>query len=524
MTDKTFVKAKRMLKRAVLALAAVSSAFCAASATAGDVVLVPAPRQMKVNPGECVKKGTEVDKSIYSYTVDSSLPAEGYRLSVKPAGISVAAAGESGRFYAEQTLRQLAEVRKGSLAFPCVEITDFPAYPWRGTLIDEGRHFFGKETVKNVLDQMAYHKMNVLHWHLTEDQGWRIDVPGMPELVEYGSWRKSSPKHGAKLKFLGKFRYDIDGNGQKYGPFYYTEADLREIVAYAAERHIRVVPEIDIPGHMRSAIAAYTHLTCFPTNITERSAHVKWGISTDVLCIGNDETVEFLEKVFDYVCDVFPSEVIHIGGDECPRINWEKCPKCRARMEKEGFTKAGQLQGWITRKIAERLAKRGRRIMGWDESLADDAPKTAIGHSWRTQGGNGAGTTLVGGAEAARLGYDMVMNPHTETYYDYRQGLKDDPFQYPGGMIPLYRAYAFDPAAGVVPEARKHVLGSQAQMWSEYIWNEYDLAWKMWPRACAMAEVLWTAPEKKDFYEFLRRMRVHRGRLLKMGVNCAPLE
>jgi hexosaminidase len=193
-------------------------------------------------------------------------------------------------------------------------------------------------------------------------------------------------------------------------------------------------------------------------------------------------------------------------------------------MKKEGFTKAGQLQGWITRRIADRLAKRGRRIMGWDEILADDAPKTAVGHSWRTVSGNGAGTTLVAGPEAARLGYDMVMTPHTETYYDYRQGLKEDPFQYPGGNIPLARAYAFDPCAGVVPEARRHVLGSQAQMWSEYIWNEYDLAWKMWPRACAMSEVLWTGSEKKDFDGFMKRMQTHRRRLIGMGVNCAPLQ
>jgi hexosaminidase len=240
--------------------------------------------------------------------------------------------------------------------------------------------------------------------------------------------------------------------------------------------------------------------------------------------MGNDETVKFLEKVFDFVCDVFPSEVIHIGGDECPRTNWAKCPKCLARMKKEGFSSPDELQGWITRKMAAHLARRGRRIMGWDEILADKAPKSAIGQSWRTQSGNGAGTTLVGGAEAARLGYDMVMTPHTETYYDYRQGLEADPFQYPGGMIPLSRAYAFDPCAGVVPEARKHVLGSQAQMWSEYIWNEYDLQWKMWPRACAMAEVLWTAPAKKDFEGFLKRMQTHRRRLIAMGVNCAPLK
>jgi hexosaminidase len=501
-----------------------AAVLCAGGAAATDLVVVPAPREMVRREGSYTVKAAAVDRSLTTFVADPSLAPEGYRLVVSATGIVVRAVGEAGRFYAEQTLRQLAVPENGRLTFPAVEIDDAPAFRWRGALLDEGRHFFGKETVKQMLDLMAYHKFNVLHWHLTEDQGWRIDVPGLPELVQFGAWRKESPKHGARLKHLGKFRYQIDGNGQKYGPFYYTPADLREIVAYAAERQIRIVPEVDLPGHMRSAIAAYPNLTCFPEKIVERSAHCQWGISTDVLCLGNDETVAFLERVFDFLCDVFPSEVIHIGGDECPRLNWEKCPKCRARMEKEGFTSAGQLQGWITRKMAAHLARRGRRIMGWDEILADDPPKTAIGQSWRTQGGNGAGTTLVAGAEAARLGFDMVMTPHTETYYDYRQGLKDDPFQYPGGNIPLARAYAFDPCAGVVPEARGHVLGSQAQMWSEYIWNEYDLAWKMWPRACAMAEVLWTPAEKKNFDDFLRRMRVHRRRLVGMGVNCAPLE
>ncbi|MBE6396225.1 MAG: hypothetical protein E7046_04405, partial [Lentisphaerae bacterium] len=391
------MKISRFLMVSVLTAWVLSPALSAASIPA----VVPAPQRMKVNGGAYSVKAKRIDGSLYSFRDDSSLPREGYGLVVTEKGIAVTAADAAGRFYAEQTLRQLLSEKDGTLTFPCVEISDSPSFGWRGALLDEGRHFFGKETVKGMIDLMAYHKLNVFHWHLTEDQGWRMDIPGMPELVQYGSWRRESPKHGSKLQVLGNFRYRSELNGQKYGPFYYTEADLREIVAYAAERHVRIVPEVDIPGHMRSAIAAYPNLTCFPANITERSAYSDWGISTDVLCIGNDETVAFLEKVFDFICDVFPSEVIHIGGDECPRVNWEKCPKCRARMEKEGFAKAGQLQGWITRRMAAHLAKRGRRIMGWDEILADDAPKSAIGQSWRTQKGNGAGTTLVGGAEAA---------------------------------------------------------------------------------------------------------------------------
>ena len=264
--------------------------------------IVPAPQEMKTSEGTFSVKAKAVDRSLYSFESDASLPKEGYRLSVTSVGMAVRAADEAGRFYAEQTLRQLASEKGGTLTFPCVEIADSPSFVWRGALLDEGRHFFGKETVKNMIDLMAFHKLNVLHWHLTEDQGWRIDVPGMPELVQYGSWRKESPRHGSKLQVLGNFRYKSELNGQKYGPFYYTEAELREVVAYAASRHIRVVPEVDIPGHMRSAIAAYPNLTCFPTNIAGRGAHCDWGISTDVLCIGNDETVVFLEKVFDFIC------------------------------------------------------------------------------------------------------------------------------------------------------------------------------------------------------------------------------
>ena len=483
-------------------------------------VLVPMPREVTWREGTCPASAPVAERR------DASVPKEGYRLTVAADGITVVSSDAAGAFYARQTLRQLAEVDGARTNYPCCAIVDAPAFPWRGVLIDEGRHFQGKEMVKRMLDLMAYHKLNVLHWHLTEDQGWRLDVPGMPELAQYGSVRAESPCHGASLKRLGRFRYASEAmDGTRYGPFFYTRADLDEVVAYACARHVTVVPEIELPGHSKGALAAFPALACFPENINPRLADSDWGITTDVLCVGNDETLRFLEKVLDYVCEVFPSEVIHIGGDECPTVAWEKCPKCQARMKAEGLSRPGELQNWITRKVADYLAKKGRRIMGWDEILNGDVPKSAIGQSWRTQNGNGAGNELVKGADGVARGHDMVMSPHTECYYSYDAGLKEDPFTRTGARLTLERAYAFDPLTGVADAHRVHVLGSEACVWGEYVWNLYDYDWRMWPRGCAMAEILWTYPESRDFAAFRRRIAAHRRRLIAdFHVNCQPLE
>ena len=480
-------------------------------------VLIPQPVEFVELPGVC--RQTEVtDRS------DASVPAEGYRLEVTTNGIVVISSDAAGAFYARQTLAQLAEIRDGKTEYPCCRIDDRPAYPWRGVLIDEGRHFMGKETIKKQLDLMAFHKLNRLHWHLTEDQGRRIDVPGLPELVKYGSVRAESPKHGAKLKDLGNFCYESEErNGCPYGPYFYTRGDLEEIVAYAADRHIVIVPEIEMPGHSMGVLAAYPELACFPEAISPRLAVSDWVVSTNVCCIGNDKTLDFFEKVLDYVCEVFPSKVIHVGGDECPRVQWVKCPKCRRRMKAEGLRGVGDLQSWFTRRIADYLAKKGRRIMGWDEMLIGDVPMAAIGQSWRTIACDGAGAELVGTVAALRRGFEIVVTPHTECYYSYGAKIPDDPFQYSSDILPLSRAYAFDPMKDVPVEFRSRILGSEACCWTEYVWNEYDLAWKLWPRTCAMAEILWRDPKPRDFADFERRVRVHRKRLVKMGVNCQPV-
>jgi len=413
-------------------------------------------------PQRVIETGGVSSNLIVTYETDAALSAEGYRLRVTPEGVRLTSSSAAGRFYAERTLAQL---QKDGVS-PCVDIEDGPAYPWRGVLIDESRHFLGKETVKRLVDLMSDYRFNRLHWHLTDDQGWRLEVPGLPELVQYGSLRAESPKRGAKLEKLGDFQYRSERNGQPYGPYFYRRADIEEIVDYAAARHVTVVPEIELPGHSRGAVAAYPELTCFPERVTERLAQSDWGISTEVLCVGNDETLRFLEKVLDYVCEVFPSPVVHIGGDECPRVAWERCPKCRARMKAEGLKTAGELQAWITRKMADHLARKGRRIMGWDEFLNGDVPANAIGQSWRTQASEGAGTEHVSAAMGAERGFDMVMSPHTECYYSYSPEVTDDPFQYSGyASLPLARAYRFDPMTGVSAAARAHVLGAEACCW-----------------------------------------------------------
>ena len=518
-------------------VSAVAAAMLSGFAALAHPALMPAPRQMKLMGGEYSVHAKCAADIAVKETTDASLPPEGYRLVVKTDGVSVESADVAGAFYARQTLAQLFDDCRerganGPAALPCLEIVDSPTYRWRGVHFDDCRHFFGKETLKKTLDLMAQHKMNVLHWHLTEDQGWRLDVPGYPELVKYGAVRSSSPTHGAQARRDKDGKWHIDMTGVRYGPFYYTEADVKEIIAYAAERHITIVPEIELPGHIRAALAAYPEFACKPENLANRDPRVVWGVETEVLCLGNDKAIKFMEDVLDYVCRLFPSPFVHIGGDECPTERWKTCPKCRARIEKEGLGDEKGLQPWVTRHFVKFLAERGKRTVGWDEYLNGDIPKDAVGMSWRTSRNNGAKHNLVTGADAARRGHDMVMAPHDMTYYYYGQGLDDDPFQYGdsgarvfgGGSLNLEKAYSFDPRAGIPQELHAHILGGQCCNWSEFTWNEYDLQWKMWPRTCAMAEILWTGDAKPGFADFKKRMERHRRRLISSGVNCAPLQ
>lgn len=491
-----------------------------------NMCLVLAALALMPQPLKVVEKEGTTGKTNVTVVTDISIPREGYRLTVSADGVKIESSDSAGAFYASQTLEQL-RVRNadGKEVFLLAEVEDAPRFRWRGMHFDDCRHFFGKDVLKKTLDIMAQYKLNVLHWHLTDDQGWRIDVPGMPELVKYGSVRAQSPCHGAKLRELGKLKWASAAlDGTRYGPFFYTRADLEEIVAYAKARHITIVPEIELPGHSRGVLAAFPELACFPENITQRMAYQDWGITTDVLCIGNDKTLRFLENVFNYVCDVFPSEVIHIGGDECPSIMWGRCPKCRKRIADEGLGDEKGLQPWITRHLVKFLAERGRRAIGWDEYLLGEGiPNSAIGMSWRV-GKEATDHEWLSPADLAAKGYDVVMTPNTFCYLDYGQGLEDDPFQYIGGCMTLKKCYSLDLCAGVPTELRKHILGGQGNNWSEYTWNQYDLEWKMWPRGCALAEVFWCGDRKPPFEDFLRRIKIIRKRLIGQGLNCAPIQ
>ena len=482
------------------------------------LALVPQPQTL-------VEKGGTTSVTSVTEVTDAKIPAEGYRLSVGAAGVTVASSDAAGAFYARQTLEQLKVRGKGGqVTLPCVEIEDAPQFKWRGILIDDCRHFFGKETIKAELDLMAQHKLNVLHWHLTEDQGWRLDVPGHPELVKYGATRAASPKYGARGKWDRDGNYLIEMNTDRYGPYYYTEADVREILAYAAARHIRVVPEIELPGHVCCLLAAYPEFACRPENMADRSPRTKWGVQDDVLCLGNDAAIRFMEEIVDYVCRLFPSDVVHIGGDECPRVRWKECPKCQARIRAEGLKDESALQPWVTSRFLKFLAARGKRTLGWDcYLLGGDVPTTAIGMSWRLR--RHPTQPWASSGEFASRGYDLVITHSDFCYLDYPQDLKDDPFPYFGGrQVPLAKCYALDPLAGIAEKDRAHILGGQGSCWSESTWNRFDLEWKTWPRMCALAEVFWTGSKRPGFDDFKARMKTHRARLVAAHVNCAPLE
>ena len=480
------------------------------------VSVVPLPQTLDMCEGTLLAKGAKITES-----VDASLAAEGYRLTVGPDGVAIAAADAAGAFYARETLKQLETDGR----WPCCRIVDAPAYRWRGVMIDEARHFLGKSAVKRLLDQMAAYKLNVLHWHLTDDQGWRIESKRHPELVEYGSVRPRSVKYGCPTVWKGgrpNWVFDND----RYGPFWYSHEDIREILAYAKARHVTVVPEIELPGHERALLAAHPEFSC--KGDLARVPKIGWGIDEEVLCVGNDAALKFLEDVFDEVCELFPdAPYIHIGGDECPRTRWETCPKCQARLKAEKLSGASALQTWMTSRFVRYLERKGRRAVGWDEVLVGDVPRSTVGMSWRNGAKDGAKTSFVSAAEAVRRGFDMVMTPNDRTYLSRPQGFANDPYPHfsPGGpSITLKTAYAFDPMAGLPSEGRAHVLGGQASVWGEYVWNAADLEWKTWPRACAIAEALWTAPKTRDYADFRRRMTRQRERLLADGINCAPLD
>ena len=463
------------------------------------LALLPMPREFTPGDGFCG------DPAKIEYTVDRSLPAEGYTLNVTKEGVRITSATPAGHFYAERTLDDL----KADGRLPICRIKDAPAYRWRGLHLDESRHFFGKQVVKRFIDRMAALKFNVFHWHLTDHQGWRLQIDACPELTEKGSirnvpeWKRMRPREW------------LDVDAAAYGPYFYTKDDVREILSYAHARHITVMPEIEIPGHSLAAIRACPFLLC-PDS---RDKLDKLGYRCATICAGSDEVLRFYEKVLDEVCALFPSVYIHTGGDEARKDIWRECPRCQARIKKEGLKDETELQAWLTRHFADYLAAKGRRLVGWDEILEGDALAAgAVVMSWRGR---------KGAIAAAMAGHDVILCPEQYCYYDFRQGLANDPETYHGksrqfAPVSAAMVYSFDPCEGIPSDRRGHVIGAQGNSWTELTLDEKTLDWKLWTRAAALAEVLWTSPEKRDFSAFAPRLEAFRAKLKAKGVNVAP--
>ena len=428
----------------------------------------------------------------------AGIPAEGYRIDISARRAQLSAGDDAGLFYGLQTLLQLADER-GNL--PCVSIEDHPRYRYRGLHLDVCRHFFPVRFIKHYLDWMASCKLNTFHWHLTDDQGWRIEIKRYPRLTEIGGYRTRTQ--------IGGFHEDpITYEQGRYGG-YYTQDEIREVVAYADERHIAVIPEIEMPGHATAALAAYPELACgHGPKSFETSG--RWGVLDDVFCPGKEQTFEFLEGVLDEVLELFPSKLIHIGGDECPRVRWKECPDCRARMEDEGIEDEAGLQTYLTLRIGRHLEAKGRRLIGWDEILDGELAPGAVVMSWR-------GTR--GGIAAARRRHEVIMTPSTYLYFDKKAtDSYDEPVSLSSSLLPLEKIYGYDPDEGIAPEDRRYLLGVQANLWTEFIRTEGRASFQLLPRIYALAEIAWSPVERKSWREFSEvRLPAHLARIDASG-------
>jgi hexosaminidase len=430
------------------------------------------------------------------------LGKEGYRLNVGKDGIVITASAPNGIFWGIQTLKQLLPVATAlslQINVPYIEIKDQPRFSWRGMHLDCGRHFFPVSCIKKTLDEMALYKLNTFHWHLTEDQGWRLEIKKYPKLTEIGSWRDETILDSKTNKY--------DGIG--YGGFY-TQDQVREIVKYAAERYITVVPEIEMPGHSCAALAAYPELGCTggPYQVAK-----KWGIFNDVFCAGKEETFTFMEGVIDEVCELFPSQYIHIGGDECPKDSWKKCPLCQQRIKDHGLKDENELQSYFIRRMEKYLISKGRKLIGWEEILEGGLAPEATVMAWKRN--------TPAGSIAAKQNHDVIRCPATHCYLNYYQvkDVANEPPGYPG-LLSLEKVYSFEPIPDDLKKEDAHyILGAQACVWSEFISTTGNLEYTIFPRICAMAEVVWSPAEKKDFNGFKERLGTEFQRLKMYKIN-----
>jgi hexosaminidase len=436
----------------------------------------------------------------------ASLGPEGYRLAAKPDGVEILASAREGLYYGAQTLRQLlppeifstGKVQGVSWTIPAVSIEDSPRFGWRGLHLDVARHFFDAAFVKRYIDLMAIHKLNTFHWHLTDSQGWRIEIKKYPKLTEIGAWRTGDRDvwdyHG--------FQYG-KREGEKVHGGFYTQEQIREIVEYARQRNVRIVPEIEMPGHSWCALLAYPEFSCFP----DRKAN-----EATPYCPGKEATYTFLQDVLDETMALFPFEFIHIGGDEVRRSDWKSCPDCQKRMADEGLKDVAALQSYLTGRMTKYIASKGRRAIGWDEILDGGLAEGAAVMSWRGTGG---------GVSAARQGHDAVMSPVGPLYLDALQGpAKDEPRTIGYAPNTLRQVYRYEPVPSALPaDQAKHILGAQGNVWTEWMFDNARVEYMAYPRACALAEVAWTPAARKDYEDFRARLDIHIARLAKLGVN-----
>jgi hexosaminidase len=432
---------------------------------------------------------------------------EAYNLTVGKDGVTIEGDSYAATFNGIQTLLQLlpttanAQTKSPSFAIPFVTINDYPRFNYRGMHLDVGRHFFPVSFVKKYIDYLALHKFNYFHWHLTEDQGWRIEIKKYPELTSVGGYRNGT--------IIGRF----PGTGNdniRYGGFY-TQEEVKDIVQYAENRHITVVPEIEMPGHASAAIAAFPWLSCFPEKETAMGKHPSeaskqqkgkkvqetWGVFDDIFCAGKETTFEFLQNVLDEVLPLFPSKYIHVGGDEAPKAHWKQCPQCQARIKAEGLKDEHELQSYFIQRMEKYLNAKGRTLIGWDEILEGGLAPNAIVMSWRGE---------KGGIEAAKQKHQVIMTPNNPVYFDHSQTRNEDSVTI-GGYNPLSAVYAYEPVPKELSaEDTKYVLGAQANMWTEYMKNPRKVEYMVFPRMSALSEVLWTPKEKKNWEDFQRRL------------------
>lgn len=465
---------------------------------------------LKIKSGKT--KISDGDILLTTNAADASLGLEGYELSVTTNGVVVRATTAAGIFYGTQSLLQLlppeifSAQRVGTVAWtiPCVEVSDSPRFGWRGFMLDVSRHFFTKAEVEKMLDLMAVYKLNTFHWHLVDDQGWRIEIKKYPRLTEVGAWRDSI---GFGLASNSATAYDAQG---RYGGFY-TQREIREVVDYAAARHITIVPEIEMPGHSSAALMAYPQFACSNANILMPD---KGGVFTGVYCAGNDATFEFLANILKEVAGLFPGKYIHIGGDEVNKSNWKHCPECQARIQSLGLKDEKELQAYFISRIEKIVNEQGKNLIGWSEIREGGLVPSAALMDW-----------IGGGAESAGSGHDVVMTPTKYCYFDHYQSTNRaaEPVAI-GGFLPLEHVYLFEPMPeNLAPEFHTHVLGGQANLWTEYIPNLRKVEYMTFPRLEALSEADWSPKDERNWDDFKARAALNEKRLDALDVNYRPI-